>query len=440
MTTTDRCVVCAGRRPHRGVVCETDRDRMRVMLAELPRKLAALPAELPPGQAPAGERVSTSRTGSPAGARLDVLTLTGPGSDGLSTQAVAAMLHPHVRRWSTKRSVVVIARNRAEIREVTDWHSEPVYDADGNPVLIAADDQVGLLPPVEWLDSWVRTWRQHFGHSTVAMSRRPGQRPARRFTERELHTALVRSAASPLTSPTVAWMWAVHRAWRQYAANTVLGLTGYVPPGQRPADPLAHEWAIRWGASDVPYDPGRTVAYLTTWLDDACDADVGIADFASELRSLVAELGRVLGDTPDHQWLGRCPAIIQDVEAGELGPGSGKRCGAGLWQDPYRGTYADGQFTGEAPVTCPRCRTTWGPKRIDLHRLAGEIRQAWPLDRRRRYARDELDQVPRPDCPGCGQQVRVQWRDVTGRGERTQWLVVSAVTCPNGCKEAERTV
>ncbi len=427
------CVICSRRPPHQGAVCDADRTRLRLTLTALAGRLARLPVELMPGPGAAGEKVRTSRVGSPPGARLDVLTLTGPGADGLSPQSVAGMLHPHVRRWQETRTAIVVVRNRAEVRKITEWFSELVRDADGHPVQVAADDQVGLLPPVEWLDSWVRTWREHFGHSTAVRTRHVADRP----TPAQLRDVLVRAAADANTSPAVAWMATVVRTWRRHAANTVLGMNGYVPPGQRPHDPLAHEWEIRWGRRGGPAGTAAaSLKYLTTWLDQACDADVGIADFATELRSLSAELARVLGDTPDQQWIGRCPAILCAPDD----PDNGRRCGAGLWQDPYSGEYLNGAYTGDATVTCPRCRSTWGPKRLDLHRLAVEIRRTWPLDRRRRYSADERANLPDVKCPRCTARVRIGWKDVTGRYERTKWWVISGVTCPNRCDDARTMI
>lgn len=421
------CVVCTHRRPHRGWVCEVCRSRLRVQLADLPRMLSRLEVELTPTQTTAGERVVTSRVGSPTGARLDVLTLTGPGAQDLTDPVVQ---HPLMRRWSTTIEVDITVAGRMQRRTIREWHSEPVCDDDGNPVLVAANDQVGLLPPVEWLDSWSLVWREHFGHSVRERTRGP----RRRLTDRQVRAALIRTAATPTGAPLIAWLLAVRRMWRQHAINAVLGLGGYQNPGDRPADPLAYEWEIRWGPSSVSDNPAYTLKYLLAWLDDACDDDVGIRDFAAELRSLTAELGRVIGEVSDLNWLGRCPAQITDPN----NPADSRRCGAGLWQDPYTGTFHDGVFVQEYPVICPRCRTTWGPKRLELHQLAKQIRQVWPLDRRRRYARDEVSRLVLPSCPGCGRRVQVKWRNVTGRRDRDTWWTLEKITCPALCADAER--
>lgn len=67
------CIVCNRRAPARGYVCDGDRAATAKLLTDLPRKVAKLAVWLVPGQAEAGEKVSTSRIGSPAPARLDAL-------------------------------------------------------------------------------------------------------------------------------------------------------------------------------------------------------------------------------------------------------------------------------------------------------------------------------------------------------------------------------
>jgi hypothetical protein len=156
----DMCTVCRRREPTRGLVCDTDLDAIREMLADLPRKLRLLPLMLMPGQSPAGEKVATTRVGSPTPARLDALSLVGPGSI-----PVPGVLHPLVRRWSTTRTVQVEAqvgtyRVDTHTTTITEWHQEPVIDAStGNPVMVPDDDQAGVLPPAEWLDQQVTGWR-----------------------------------------------------------------------------------------------------------------------------------------------------------------------------------------------------------------------------------------------------------------------------------------
>lgn len=415
----EQCVVCGRRRPNRGVTCDTCRDRLRVQLDGLSGKLARIGRgpQLVPGQVNFGERVAQTRTGSPTGARLDALSVVGPG-----TAATRAAGHARlkVRRWWTRDLVVVDVGAGPEPREVVTWHSEPVVDDTGEPVLVVDDDQVGIVPPVQWLALWELLWREHFGHARPphAQAQPPAPAPA---------------PARPPVQPPV-----LSAEERSAAARAVLGLTGYLPPAERPADPLEHEWQIRWGNPATAGGTDRRIRYLLTWLDEAADSEAsGIAEFAADLRALTAELTRVLGEQPDQQWLGRCPAtIVERGPDGEPVP-TGRTCGAGLWQDPYTGTYKDGIFT-TTTVKCPRCRSTWGPAPLELHRLAADIRRVWPLDRRRRYVGAELD-VPRPACHTCGERVQVQWRDVTGRGDRQPTWQVDRVWCTSGCVDVERT-
>jgi hypothetical protein len=405
-----QCVVCRRRTPIRGQVCDPDRRRIAEQLDDLPRKLTALTLQLVPGAGAFGERVHTSRTGSPVGARLDALTLVAAGNDSLSVQAVAGMLHPHIRKWCTRHTVQVDGQDR----EIVTWHQELVRDADGNPVNAIADDQVGILPPAEWLDSWVRAWRRHFGHA---------QRP------HDLLDAHARGWSKAPKTPEQLGELSRSLAARRHAAQVLLGLTrGYNgAPVLRTDDPIAEEWEIRFGEPAAPDRPAADIRYLRTWLDRACDDDAAIADFAAELRALDAELTRVLGERPDQQWLGRCPTSLTERESG-----TSKPCGAGLWQDPYT-----------SQVVCPRCRSTWGPGGPALLRLAAEIRRVWPVDRRRRYTTAEVAalRAERPlACPTCASVAFVAWREVTAAGEREQMWRPERARCPMGCPDAERLI
>ena len=391
------CEVCQERHPERGRVCEHDREGLARQLAGIIRQVFALEVEIVPGARRAdGDRVTTSKGSAPLPARLDVLSLLGPGSG-----SVSAMLHPKVRHWQTTREVdvLVIKTSRTvsaggvtlergavitERRILVEWHQALARDDAGQLILTADDDQIGTLPPRSWLASWVNDWSGVFAGRTPTRRRAPS------------------------------WLLQL----RGVAAGRIA----------RVDDPLADDIAARFGR---PAPAGTVnavtslVEYLLTWLDDACDhPDVPIGDFAGELRSVSAELTHVLGEQPDLWWLGRCPARISD-------PGTGvtKPCGAGLWQDPHA-----------SQVRCPRCQSTWGPRRIDLMFLATEMRRTWPVDRRRRYTAPERETIRRPRCPGCGGFADVQWRDVTGVGERPQvWQPVGA-TCPAGCTEAAQVI
>lgn len=417
---TDRCVVCRHRDAH--VVCTEDRHRAAQMLTALPRRIAALPLLLVPGRSAPGDRVSTTVVEARMPVRADTLTLIGPGSD------VTAHLHPLVRHWATQRTVTVhvtvAGRRRAQQVTLTEWHNELVLDGDGKPVLVTNGDQVGVLPPVEWLDQWTRNWRRDLGHSVGPRTRRAD--PAAGYPTR---AAMYRAMADtdPADSPAVAAMIA---QWRTETARVALGLNTH----HRGDDPLADEWEIRWGEPDRYHAYVANTRYLMTWLDEACDRDLDIAAFFAELRALHAELGRVLGEQPDDEWIGRCPALIEDPDDGTTRP-----CGAGLWKDPYIGTYSNGHMIGVGRVECPRCHSAWTTP-TEITALAQQIRRVWPVDRRRRYTTDDIDRLAAPKCRSCTQPVIIEWRDVTATTDRTRWWQPAGSSCPNNCEEARRAV
>jgi hypothetical protein len=376
--TAAACVVCRRREPPDGHVCDTCQARIVTGLDDLLDKMDTLHLAVVPTAAPASDRVSTSRTGAPLPVRLDALSLIGPGNE-----SVTAMMHPLVRRWSASRVVTVttVQANRwvQADRTITDWFQELALDDAGHPILAPDDDQIGVLPPREWLDSWVRAWR-------AAM---------------HLHT--------PKPSPVHTW------DTEPVRHDPDPGVT------DRFADPLRDEWEIRYGHPPRNRANQANVEFLKLWLDKACRLDIGVAAFAAELHTLVAELSRVLGDTPDQQWLGRCPAQLAEHDGGIT------TCAAGLWQDPHA-----------SQVVCPRCHSTWGPRPVELLHLAREIRRVWPVDRRRRYTAGEIDGLDLPVCPGCANQARVRWADVTATVDLERWWRPTAVTCPNGCPDAGR--
>ncbi len=415
----DTCVVCHRRDPAYGTVCTTDVTRIADGLRELLRKINALRLHLVPTARPATGRIGGKHIGAPMPARLDVLSLAGPGA-----VTVTALLHPLVRRWSTTTTVTVVTRTVAgrqvrETRQVTDWHRETVVDDDGQPVLVADDDQVGLVPPAEWLAAWVQAWRDHFGHA----------RPVVRRIEQATIALDRLGAASHATGQAVlAWAAAVEQAYRRNAARTVLGLTDPTDPAVD--DPVVAEWTVRFGDPGPDRVSERNVKYLLTWLDRACADDVGIADLAAELGALNAELTRTLGEEPDQQWLGRCPTVLTrrtppGTDGGRPGAVT-QACGAGLWQDPHA-----------SQVRCRRCHSTWGPGGRQLLQLAADIRRTWPIDRRRRYTTDEASAVQLQECPGCLGVVFVDWADVTEPADTgRRWRPVRATCTQLGCVEA----
>lgn len=407
------CVVCARRVPAKGLVCDVDRARISGLIAGLPARMRALQLQLVPGGGPgAGGRTSSSRTGSPTGARLDALTLTGPGSDRVT--ASTAMLHPLVRKWHITRPIQVTIHIAGKTitteREVTSWFSELVRDSQGRPVQLAHDDQIGILPPAQWLVLWASRWRALFGHHQQPAPRRHFREPKTRQHAGETAAAMVAAAVR-----------------RQKAADLLAGLHGHLPAPLRPDDPLADEWEIRFSDPGRDHAPVAAAEYLLTWLDTACSRPEAAVDaFAAELRSLSEELGRVLGEQPDQQWLGRCPAQLTDRNTGV------RPCGSGLWQDPYA-----------SQVTCPRCRSTWGPARTMLLALAIAIRDVWPVDRRRRYTTAEISEIgasSRLTCPACGRPLNLAWRDVTEPADVCRYWQPIHATCPEGHAEAKGVI
>lgn len=452
------CLICSNplNADTAGFVHDGCRTRIRTQLAGLPRKLAALTLALVPGAAPAGDRVSVTRVGSPTGARLDVLSLTGPGSTHISDEAYAGMLRPKVRRWreiehAKVRAVVVVdpadpidpehpdwprrrfprARTVEVCRDVVTWHAEIEVDDRGEPYTVVADDQVGSLPPAEWADSWAGMWQQISGHPPVR-----AHGGAKTVAAARLNLSWLTQFEAGRTA--VAALGALHRTYRQHAADVTAGRADGLNGRRRyDGDPLLTDWTVRFGAA-VKVPAAAPVRYLLTWLDHACDDPndrFALADLAGELRIVTAELARVLGEQDDKVWVGRCPAAVTNLTTGET-----RRCGGHLWQDPYVGTvYVDGRPIG-VRIQCPRCRTSWGPQRYELLVLAQEIRTAWPVDRTRRYTAAEIGQLIVPACPTCGTLVNVGWRDVTSTRDTTAWWRPVTAGCPNGCPDAQKVI
>ncbi len=391
------CVVCGRREPARGRVCESDRKRLTEQLAALPGQMARIDRSLIPiaGGGLDDERVHITRVDAPIPVRVDALSLAGPGSEDVEWMPAAAVMQPAVRRWATRSTVTIERTVNGQVvqeeRTIVEWH------VAGSGELVGNDDQGGVVPPREWLDVWARRFRRFFGHHV----------PRRTYPRRP-------EAQAPLEAEE-----------RRRRARTVLGIGGYVEPVARPDDPLAEEWDIRFGERRTDHATDGNVRYLLTFLDAACDRHPDVDMLAAELRSLSAELGRVLGERRDQQWLGRCPAMIVRRDGEEVR----RPCGAGLWQNPHA-----------SRVCCPRCQSTWGPGALELLRLAGEIRQVWPLDRRRRYGVPERDGVPEQKCAGCGKPLEVRWQEVTAPTDREQWWKYVGVSCSSRCPDAGKGV
>ncbi len=412
------CVVCHA---EPGPVCDTDLKTIDRQLAALPGRLLTVTAELQPGRSPVGERVAMSNHVHAAlPARTAALSLVGPGAD------VPIALQPLMRHWSTKRKVQVtthiVGIARTAVVEVTDWFHEPVVDDDGHPVMVPADDhdQVGTVPPREWLDMQARRWRAHFGHHVPARTMLGGLRP---YFPRAWSWLLPLPDGPAL----VAFLAAAHQASGATARLAYRGLL---------AEPGARQLRAPVRSRRTPDVPDRQmrwdVDYLRAWLVKAAAEDaLDIAGFAAQLANLHAEIGRVLGDTPDEEWIGRCPAFLHEYDEDGEPTGRKRPCGAGLWQD-------NTNFT--AQVQCPRCRMTWETRGNAGAGTAREIRRVWPIDRRRRYTARDIDRITTPTCGGCGKQITVAWREMTGTRDKERYWQPTGATCPNGCDEARRLV
>lgn len=412
---SERCLVChAGPGP----LCPDDLQAIDDNLVTLPAKLGAVARALMPGQSqPAGERGS-KRVHAGLPVAVDALSLIGPGGD------VPVQLHPLVRHWSTKRKVLVTTHVVGHARqvqvEVTDWFHEAVIDADGNPVMVPDDDQIGIVPPREWLDMQARKVRAHFGHHVPPRTLLTGRRTYVPPVYRTLLGTRGGPAAVALLAAYATARGAQHRMM-------YLGLLSY----QDPAAPIGEPHATlerHKGPNGVQWD----IDYLRTWLPKAAaEGALDVAGFTAQLQAMHAEIARILGETPDQEWIGRCPAFIAEIDDDGTPTGRKKPCGGGLRQD-------NTAFT--AQVTCPRCRTTWDTRGNAGAGTAREIRRVWPVDRRRRYNADEIDLLRPPKCPTCDRRVKIEWRDVTGtRDPRRTWQPVTA-RCDNGCDEARRTI
>lgn len=471
---------------HRGpyCMCPEHLDELIGYARGIPRMTRDLGYHLVPGSAPAGEKISASRTGSPTPARLDALNLVGPG--GADVVRDPRSLAVQVRRWSTVTTYdVTFERDGKPVTErrdlrtyhaetVTGWKSgrpsvtcrcgephdddaRPTGTPDGEPVRILPADQVGAVPPAEWLDTWVRRLR-------VALQHPPRPAPAGTwidYGEAEQAKRLARAAmlewvrisrGTPTRMGAVAAFLGIRQTVRYFHAEvgaTVLGVRAHGPEhlarvesalsGSRPPvvayDTATAEWILRYGVARTAAAVEVDADYLIKWLPTAIavndDTDsLGLADFAAELIALHRELECVLGLTRDEQWVGRCPAELVDARTGA---GSGRPCGAGIWHDPHRGAIAR-----PAPIECPRCHTRWNVR--EWHPLAARIRHAWPVDVRRRYtladrkyaeSSDVVDRLPR--CRGCESTMAVRWRLDYRRGDKVAMYRPIGYACPKQC-------
>ena len=439
------CIVC--RHQEGDIVCKDDRSGLAKMIAALPGRVERLSLMLMPGQGSSEPRVSTSRT---AASIPSALSLLAGGND-----QVSGMLHPLVRRWQTLRKATVsrvvfaggVATIVEEETELVEWHRELVRDPAGRIVEVPDDDQIGMLPPREWLDTQVRFWRLKLGDHVP--SRTPGAIAHRSYDQDGRSVVTMWPASLPhgnaktarVTALQVASMLstaygrqvysllhAVEWYW-QRQVNARLGLYPEVSPVDRPIDPLQEDIEARFGEPPRSLAMAWDVKYLLTHLDVACDRgdELGIDAFAAELQALTAEIQRVLGDEQKQIWIGRCPAFLTDVDSEVRYP-----CGAGLWQED-----------GWAQVKCPHCHTTWDTRGPAGRSMAREIHKVWPIDRRRRYSAEDMAAAMPPRCPTCAQRVIIEWREVTGTDdvrERRRWWQPRTSRCESGCANAGRAL
>ncbi|GLY08221.1 hypothetical protein [Actinoplanes sp. NBRC 101535] len=469
----DSEICLIGNHPHPGPgrCCTRHLDRIRDQLAGVAAMTGRLPAQLVPGSPAAdpGQKVATSRVGSPTPANLAVLSLLAPG--GREIRRDARMLAPQVRRWTTTSTYdVTVIRDGQPVTErktLPTWHSEIVTDGylhhdcrcgtphrpQRRPVLRMDDDQVGLIPPAEWLDSWVRRWRIALHHTRSPLKARVSLAcdadQARRLHRATTGERLRAARRSPALMPAVAQLIVLQRLYEQQLAadhaqvraallgirhdgpdhqqrvDTALHPTGALTPGRTEHDAVAAGWAVRFGATQTAAAVQVDAAYLAEWAVLAADTDhpdVDLPAFAAELAALHAELQHVLGYTSDEQWIGRCPTQLRDLD----GTDTDRVCGYGLWHDPYR-----------TRIECPRCHSFWDQREwLPLARL---IRTKWPIDRRRRYTQTDRDLAEAahdylPHCHACDEPLTIGWKEVTGRGrDTTPYWTPATLTCPDQC-------
>jgi hypothetical protein len=499
------CVVCLHRVPDRGGVCETDRDSTTELLDDLPRQLAALEIQLIPTARGARERVAASRTGSPTGARIDALSLVGPGAARLTDASLERI--PMERRWRTNQTATVHTPAGPVEEDVVVWHRAAVRGPDGKQLheTVEHDDQVGSLPPSVWILGWAARWQHWYDHSTPRRRRKHEALLGVAYLDKTDHERLPLDAALraargiPLTG--VGWQAVgyvdlvtryTRKQWQDAIVSAALGLDHRLGgPGPLHglagrSDPLRGDWSTRF-TRPTPVETAveANLRYLATWFEQVCDdttpmpaedaedlleqrrdlrreqyrlstrvarmagvvdpaggtpvvgdnSGLDVASFVVELRALHRELARVLGEHREDLWIGRCPAIIVDRHGG-----GEERCGAGLWQDPFKAVYGRAGLPDGFRVECPRCHTGWGPDRAALLRLAVEVRRAWPVDRRRRYTSADRMHLPALECPTCWRPIMLEWVDVTGTDDTVRWWRAVSARCPNGCAEARTMI
>lgn len=460
------CLVGRHRHPGSGALCPRHLAELLELVRDVARMTRALGYHLMPASAgPAGEKVSTSRTGSPTPARLDVLSLIGPG--GREVRRDPRNLAPLVRRWSTVSTYTVDGKART----MRDWHSEIVtagagpgrpcrcgqpHDSDaqpsgtvtGRPVLRMVDDQAGAIPPAEWMDEWVRRWRLRLAHGARKLPEGAWVDYAtdadqdKRMARAGLGEMARMSRGRPTMMLAVAAFISLRLEWE--ALNRRIGpallglrtdgaehqvraedaLAGARPPAIA-HDTAGAEWIIRYGAAKTAAAVEVDAYYLATWLPSIAlldDPDALLDEFVPELQALHSELQYVLGEIGDETRIGRCPVKLVDGDGNE----TDRLCGAEIRHDPQRIGWR---------IQCHRCHTSW-PETQWLA-LASLIRIRHPIDTRRRYTAGDRRAAElaatMPTCRGCDRTMAVEWRRAPERGDTETWWRPVKLVCPAGC-------
>ncbi|WP_047894529.1 hypothetical protein [Micromonospora sp. RV43] len=182
---SDDCVLCRvyrpdaePRLPHRWPVDEGCRHRFDRHVADIDDLTAALLdlSTMEPTAVRGGDPIAAlggagpirARSGQPvvSGSREPALPIDEDLVDLLAPARAGTVRDTLVPKTTTERVLVrsrkvVVDADGAHIREVeyTVLTARPVLDPDGNPLLVAAGDQIGYLSAATVLDEIVRDWR-----------------------------------------------------------------------------------------------------------------------------------------------------------------------------------------------------------------------------------------------------------------------------------------